>query len=301
MPSNWDECVENLTFKKITNSTSAGLPGGEDFQVLGTSGSEHGQLHLAEITGAELRDDGKFDEAKKVAESFILKYLFTRLTGLEIFEEKLTDSDLNAIELVRVQTLLNDYVIPAIQARFPLDGGFSNGEDIYWSKLSADDMSDLLVPVTNGDPEKGHILESNVTKLDKLLRPQQKREGPLVYMQEPLIQKAEQILSELLFSSIYLKNQRILRKVFIQPRMFDTIIGINFSDLSGHFDMNFETTKSAAGDNFLVTVLDEDIITGDEVAATSIDELLLDAVHGKITIDNYTFMISTTLDSGGIY
>jgi hypothetical protein len=109
-------------------------------------------------------------------------------------------------------------------------------------------------------------------------------------MEEPKIQKAEQIITEILLGSIYAASINVLRTIMLEPKFFDTIMAVNFSDLNDQFD-DIAIVNPPELDPFVVAS-GSPSLTGHTYA-----EILHNAINGIVTVDNFTFRISSKLST----
>jgi hypothetical protein len=285
-PSDWNDLLNKLVVSEITNSTSAALPGGDGFEVSTSMRSAGWQSGTTDSkTGAEYIAEGREDELKSAAESWILKYLFYRITRLEIFETHLSKTSLNTVSKDKLEILIKDIVIPVIGERFT-DPDSKHAE--FWSKMDWDDISRLIRDQDPGGDSSVFELERNASNLKDLLEPKPVRAGPLVYMEEPKIQKAEQVITEILLGSIYAASDNVMKTIVLEPKMFDTVMAINFSDLNDQFD-SVELANPDELELFLLTH-----------GGSSYESVLHDAINGIVTVDNFTFRISSKLSTTAI-
>ena len=202
-----------------------------------------------------------------------------------------------ALNIIREQHEVLNYNAPESGIVDPVDKAIEALESTFnIAEFDVDSIKKLFASEdgnTSGaaaDDTDNFMLETNQEKLRKLLRPQPKRDGNIVLMENPKINKLEQIMIELFTHLDAAQGSNVTKQQFLAPRMFETIIGVNFSDLSNNFIVEEKSVPDSYSEN-----IDTNNLGGPDSTSTKA-AIITDALNGIVTVDNFTFNIQTSLD-----
>ena len=306
----FEALVRACEYGRLAPGAGKGIPLGSDPLGDGRASGSTNFPYIKEQTGSDLDSIGLLDQARGVMQSFLLKYIFTRLTRLTVDERRLSTNPTKLVNMGKIRTLIRDLAQPTISAiessfEFTPEGSTIMSETdsakttlqetFGVNEFSIDDIQDLFVdesgnPGSTVSDDQNVYLQADQDKLKKLLEPQPYREGNTVYMSEPKVKKLEQIMTEL-FSHIWpAQGESASYNQTLAPMLFDTVVGVNFTNLGNDFSVD----ESSIPDSY--TDIIEEHSLGGTGGSTSASDVLTDALSGIVTVDNFVFTVETTLE-----
>ena len=302
-------------FQQLVNRINFGVMQSDD-----RYGTTSQKTDITSISGEALIAADSRNEARcrQVLESFLLKYIFRRLTRLQIDERYLSTTPGSRVNMGAVSKIMNDLVHPALniireqhetwnwnapesgivdsvdKAIEALESTFNIAEFDIDSIKKLFASEDGNTSGASADDTDNFMLETNQDKLKSLLQPQPKNRwdetGRIVVMENPKINKLEQIMTELFTHLNAAQGANVTKQQFLAPKMFDTIIGVNFSNLSNDFIVEETSVPDSYSEN-----IDTNNLGGPDSTSTKA-AVITDALNGIVTVDNFTFNIQTSLD-----
>jgi len=309
--TNFNDLVRYAMYAQITPGSGYSVPA-EEASSASRSLVGSGYASTTGYYGYEIEDNGLEEELRSAMESFILKYIFRRVTRLSIDENNLTYANRKEVNMGALRSLIRDIVQPTLNTinealTFASENADHHREQVVsalntltstygMGEFTVEDIEQLFASETGEsgttlDDGENALHQFDVSKLKKLLEPQAKREGNTVYLEEPKIKKLEQILAEIFSHSYFAMGSEGGKKILLSPKIFDVVLAVNFADLANDFSVVESSIPDSYTENIEANSLGDPESTGGNIA------VLTDALNGIVTVDNFTFTIETNLSS----